>query len=121
MTEVAPRVNTEEPGQVTIDWGEREGHLIEVVVFASGAVEIYHWDGGSRGRTDGPASAVVDGKGRVVSRTWPYNGMPVPALRITLHDAGIVNISDNATWDRIVASGIDVHDPIGDLLRWRDS
>ena len=121
MTEIAPRVNTEEPGKVTIEWGEREGHLIEVVVFASGAVEIYHWEGGSRERTDGPASVVIDGKGRVTSRTWSYNGTPVPALRIALHDAGVVDIKDRATWDRIVASGVDVHDPTGDLSRWRDA
>jgi len=40
MTEVPPRITTDEPGKVTIERGEQEGHSIDVVVFASGAVEI---------------------------------------------------------------------------------
>lgn len=113
MTELTPRINTDEPGKVTVEWGVDQGHVIEVVVFASGAVEIYHWEDGARARTDGPASVVIDGKGRVTSRTWSYDASPVPALRIILHNAGIVDISDTATWNRIVASGVDVHDPPG--------
>jgi len=120
MSEPPPRINTEEPGKVTVEWGEHDEHVVEIVVFASGAVEIYHWEGGSRERTDGPASVVLDGKGRVTSRTWSYDASPVPALRVLLHDAGVVDIKDRATWDRIVASGVDVHDPTGDLSRWRD-
>jgi hypothetical protein len=110
MTEPTPRIHTEERGKVTIVWGEQEGHSIDVVVFASGAVEIYHCEGGARERLDGPASLVVDGHGRVTSRTWSFRGTPVPALRIALHHAGIVDITDDATWDHIVASGVDVHD-----------
>jgi len=83
MTDIAPRVNTDEPGKGTIEWGAREGHLIEVVVFASGAVEIYHREGGSRERTDGPANLVVDGRGCVTSRTWCYKFTPIPAPRMT--------------------------------------
>ncbi len=120
MTDITPRINTAEPGKVTVEWGEDKDHVIEVIVFASGAVEIHHWEDMSSHRTDGPASVVLDGKGRVTSRAWSYDASPVPALRITLHNAGIVDIKDHATWDRIVASGVDVHDPTGDLSRWRD-
>ena len=120
MTEPTPSIHTEEPGKVTIEWGEHEGHSIDVVVFASGAVEIYHCERGALERLNGPASLVVDGHGRVRSRTWSYRATPVPALRIALHHAGIVDITDNATWDRIVASGVDVHDHAGPTSRRRD-
>lgn len=111
MSDITPRINTTEPGKVTVEWGERDEHVVEVAVFASGAVEIDHWEGGALERLDGPANRVVDGHGHVKSRTWSYGGTPVPALRIILHDAGVVDITDNPTWERIVASGVDVHDP----------
>ncbi len=120
MTDITPSMFVRQPGMVVVNWGDDNGHLLEVVVYVSGAVEISHFEGGSPERTDGPARVVIDSKGRLAYRTWSYSGAPVPALRIILHDAGIVDISDDATWDRIVASGVDVHDPSGDLSRWRD-
>ena len=36
MNDITPRINTEEPGKVTVEWGEHDEHVVEVVVFEEG-------------------------------------------------------------------------------------
>ncbi len=35
MSDITPRINANEPGKVTVEWGEHDAHVVEVVVFAS--------------------------------------------------------------------------------------